>query len=188
MKKIGRRVLLLVGILGLMSPVSAGGLIAYACHYNLHSAVHERRCIGNRHGRWKINPSVLKTTRYDKHGVASLVIKDARFFYYNREGRVIEAVAYDNGADYFVDGKARFLGSGKMGFIDQQMKIVIPATFDFVTPFRKGRAAACKGCKVNPNAEEDHAYVTGGVWGIIDAEGNWLVPLTLTKQEAMQQR
>lgn len=47
-------------------------------------------------------------------------------------------------------GWQRFEKAGKMGFVDQKNKVVVPAVYDFVTPFNKGFAEFYNGIeKVN---------------------------------------
>jgi len=47
---------------------------------------------------------------------------------------------YDNGPDYPEEGLFRVVANNKIGFADSTGKQLIPAQFDFVTPFRDGYA------------------------------------------------
>lgn len=47
---------------------------------------------------------------------------------------------YDNGPDYLEEGLFRIVANNKIGFADSTGKKVIPAQYDFVTPFQDGYA------------------------------------------------
>ncbi len=82
---------------------------------------------------------------------------------------------FDSGPDEFVEGLARYIGpNGKFGFVDTNLKVVIPATFDFVHPFKNGRAEFCVGCSQSRVREGEYSFYEGGTWGLIDKKGNRL--------------
>ncbi len=80
---------------------------------------------------------------------------------------------FDNGPDYFSDGLARIVSpSGKFGFINKKLEVVIEPQFDFVTPFDEGRAHVCEGCRPVPMGESSRWE--GGVEWPIDTTGQRL--------------
>ena len=50
---------------------------------------------------------------------------------------------------------------------------------------RAGRALVCLGCAVGRSSEDGHGSVDGGRWGFIGKSGREIVPVTLTKAQAM---
>lgn len=104
------------------------------------------------------------------------VVDDSGWVYIDTSGtRVIRPHVVDNGPDPFVEGLARFIRHGKMGFFDTSVDVVIEAEFDYAEPFSEGLAAVCQGCiRV---FEGEHAAVEGGRWGYIDRSGCVVVPL-----------
>jgi len=87
----------------------------------------------------------------------------------------VQAYIFDNGPDYSIEGRARFVEEGMVGFLDDCMNKVILARYDFAMPFQNGRAVVCMGCRSEPVGE--HPPMVGGRWGAIDLSGNVVVPL-----------
>src|SRR6185437_7310384 len=97
--------------------------------------------------------------------------------YVSPKGKIARTFTFDNGPDYFVDGLERGIGpDGKMGFINHELNFVIPPRFDFVTPFKNGKAGFCNGCYWESPIQE-HPQVVGGVSGEIDIKGNLVSPI-----------
>lgn len=123
----------------------------------------------------------LAAYEFNAHGVAAVIEpgpapKYVRLAFIDVSGRVIaDAFEYDNGPDYFVDGRARIVGNGKVGFIDAHGAIVIAPTFDFATPFCGDRAVVCSGC--TRGRGDEHDVWSGGRWGVIDHAGRFVIPL-----------
>lgn len=112
---------------------------------------------------------------FNAQGLAGAVLDNA-FVFIGRDGKVLaKAFPYDNGPDYFQEGRARILEGGKFGFIDKRGQIVIAPQFDFASPFCRGRAAVCSGCKAVAHGE--HTAYEGGRWGFIDEAGKLVIPL-----------
>ncbi len=76
---------------------------------------------------------------------------------------------FDNGPDFFSEGLSRFAGEGKIGFVDECGKVVIPAQFDFADAFVDGQARICQGCKLK--IEGEHRTFVGGKWSVINKKG-----------------
>ncbi|MCC7303643.1 MAG: WG repeat-containing protein [Bacteroidia bacterium] len=94
----------------------------------------------------------------------------------DRKGNyLLTPVVYDNGPDYFEEGLARFIDNGKMGFFNTRGQKVIPANWDFATPFKAGLTSVCLGCSQVP-IDEEHWKMEGGKWGMMDKTGKMVIP------------
>jgi hypothetical protein len=102
-------------------------------------------------------------------------------YYLNAAGVAVPVLPFDNGADDFVEGLARTLQDGKVGFIDRELNVVVPPRWDFAFPFENGTAVVCDGCTLRP-AGDGHREVVGGRWGVIDARGDIVVPVVHTRE------
>lgn len=76
---------------------------------------------------------------------------------------------FDNGPDFFSEGLSRYVGDGKIGFVDECGKTVIAPQFDFAEAFVHGQARICMGCKLE--IEGEHRRLVGGKWSVIDKRG-----------------
>lgn len=125
-------------------------------------------------GKVRIEPTFHFATGFSPEGIA-WVAADEGLFWIDRMGkRLAQAVAYDNGADPFVEGRARIVDNGLMGFIDQKGMVVVKPRFTFLAPMEGGRARFCEGCtKV---ADGEHYRFEGGRWGYVDADGKVVEP------------
>jgi hypothetical protein len=91
---------------------------------------------------------------------------------------------FDNGPDYFSEGLARSIAkNGKVGFIDETLTTVIREEYDFATPYRKGLALACNGCRAD-DLRNEHSTVVGGDWLVLNKFGKVLKGPGLTQVEA----
>jgi hypothetical protein len=95
-------------------------------------------------------------------------------FFFKRQGKTVPALPFDNGPDYFVEGLARTLINGKVGFVNENLDEVIPPVWDFAFPFQNGVAVVCTGC-ISSGGE--HTVRKGGKWGYIDRTGKIIVPV-----------
>lgn len=102
--------------------------------------------------------------------------------YLNASGVAVPVLPFDNGADYFVEGLARTLQGGKVGFINEKLSVVIPPQWDFAFPFENGTAVVCDSCTFRP-VGDGHREVVGGRWGLIDARGQTLIPVIHPREE-----
>ena len=107
------------------------------------------RCAEPRaNGTVRIRREALRALAFDSEGLA-VVFVAGQFYYVNRAGETAPTLRFDNGADDFVEGLARTVRNGKIGFIDQHLVEVIPARWDFAFPFQKGLAVVCTSCTVS---------------------------------------
>lgn len=133
---------------------------------------------------WRIAVEHLKKMSYTSSGLASAWI-DGHWYYVKPNGDLLQVVTFDNGADYFSDGLTRSLMSGKIAYFDTNLHQVIAPKYDWGWPFESGRALVCLGCAVGRSSEDGHGSVDGGRWGFIGKSGREIVPVTLTKAQAM---
>jgi len=105
---------------------------------------------------------------FDRYGLASVYV--GGWYYVRRDGRLAPVMAMDNGADPFADGLARSPVDSKIGFINRNLALVIPARYDGALPFEEGWAAVCVDCKLASDGE--HSWYVGVRWGCIDRYGH----------------
>ncbi len=128
--------------------------------------------IRNQDGSIEIEKSIFKKIEFDNSGLAGGSIENDGCFWLNKKGLLRKTFCYDNGADYFQEGLARYVGpDGLFGYINKKLKIVIPAKYSFGYPFSKGKARVCQGCKEEKATDSEHTTVTGGQWMILNKKG-----------------
>ena len=121
-----------------------------------------------------------------EYGSGIAVVDSSNVWTYKIDGvsTGVHPYPFDNGPDYFEEGLARFVKNNKFGFFDTKARIVVPATYDFATPFKEGRAVVCNGCK--PYTEGEYILYKGGKWGFIDTAGKVIIPLQYDSAEMFQ--
>lgn len=124
-------------------------------------------------GRVTVRPEVAAAE--SPEGGLAVVLIDGEPYYVNTSGVAARTLWYDNGPDPFASGVARTVRDGKIGFVDENLVEVIPATWDFAFPFEGGFARVCTGCTTK--ADGEHGVVSGGTWGFIDRQGEVVVPV-----------
>ncbi|MGB4775209.1 MAG: WG repeat-containing protein [Daejeonella sp.] len=88
----------------------------------------------------------------------AIVHKDGEWLGIDRNEKVLlEPFIYDNGPDYVKEGLFRFVENRKMGFANMKGEKIIPAKFDFVTPFADGISEYTLGGNID--------YKKGGEYG-----------------------
>jgi hypothetical protein len=131
-------------------------------------------------GRLAIEPAALRVLAERGVDPATVAIGD-ELHYLNAAGVAVPVLPFDNGADSFVEGRARTVRGGKVGFIDERLTVVIPPAWDFAFPFEEGAAVVCEGCTFRP-VGDGHREVVGGRWGVVDAHGRLLVPVVHSRE------
>ncbi len=126
-------------------------------------------------------PDQLKKLSFDENGLGQIYLSEQRVFYVLPDGTSARAFFYDNGPDYFVEGLARTIAKGKIGFMDKKLRTVIPARYDFATMFQDGLALVCNGCERVPDGE--HYTISGGKWGAVNKKGEEIYPVRSSQQE-----
>ena len=126
-------------------------------------------------GQIAIPPKYYIATDFNEYGIAA-VADSSGWRYIDTDGNlVVTPFLFDNGPDPFVEGLARYVEENKIGFFDATGRRLIPARYDFATPFSQGLSAVCSGC-AREFFGEHYRYV-GGKWGYIDYLGNEVIPL-----------
>jgi hypothetical protein len=129
----------------------------------------------NQHDQIVISAKYPAAMNFNEKGIAA-VADSSGWAYIDTQGNIlIRPYIYDNGPDYISEGLARFVENSKFGFFDDSGKIVIDAQWDFAYPFKNGRTAVCKGCKII--IENEHCSIIGGEWGYIDRTGKVIIPI-----------
>jgi hypothetical protein len=126
-------------------------------------------------GRLVALPAALRVLATRGADPAAIEIEGG-LHYLNAAGVVVPVLRFDNGPDSFVEGFARTVQGGKVGFIDQSLRVVIAPAWDFAFPFENGAAVVCEGCTLRRVGDE-HEEVVGGRWGVIDVRGDVVVPV-----------
>lgn len=95
---------------------------------------------------------------YDLTKSAVRIIAPYNTSVYNRSGKLLyHPQWFDNGSDYWVEGKRRFVDpqTGLVGFVDEEHQVIIPAQWEFATPFNCGYAEVFQGYQkhVEPGGE-----------------------------------
>lgn len=157
-------------------------------------------------GKVVIHPQYTMAFDEKPQGKLMAVMKDGRVSRIDEKGRVkFESVFFDNGADPYQEGLARFIEKNKVGFHNEAGAVVIAAKYDFAAPFEKGRSIVCEGCeavyehapKCRPVSSSGgcqimggdvHLVVKGGKWGAIDQKGTLVIPMTLNSWDDVRSK
>ena len=97
----------------------------------------------------------------ERHGSHEhVLVQDSEgWVYVDKDNRpILRPYIFDNGPDYFEEGLARFVENGKMGFHDEALNIIIPATYDFAFPFKNGKAKVGTNCTTQKHGEHSSVY------------------------------
>ena len=107
-----------------------------------------------------LTPKFYAVEPFNACGIATVVTPEGVRII-NRQGKtLLSPMIFDNGADPFSEGLARYVENGKYGFFDECGQVVIPAKYDFALPFKNGKARAGYDCEfppVDPSGEY-HSY------------------------------
>lgn len=88
-------------------------------------------------------------------GLALVQTDGAGWAYVDAHGRAVLAPFYfDNGPDPLAEGRARVVAGGKIGFVDEEWRLVIPPQYDAAFGFAGGSARVCVGCDPRIWSEE----------------------------------
>ena len=144
------------------------------CHRfpNLEPAV----CVLTTDGNIVVDKQSLADLSFGPEGLGSIVVDNRGLYFVTRQGKTTPALNFDNGPDYVVEGLARNVKNGKVGFINTELNQVVAPVWDFAFPFEHGVAVVCTGCVSTPASPGDeHRTITGGKWGYIDKRGKVVV-------------
>jgi hypothetical protein len=122
----------------------------------------------DKNGSAHIKPRYWRRVAFDRHRLASIRV-GGNWYWFNRSGRQAQTMLVDTWAEDFVNGRARSPRSGKIGYVDRTLRLVIPARYDGALPFDNGVAEVCKECSLVQMGE--HWMYEGGDWFCIDPRG-----------------
>lgn len=129
-------------------------------------------------GALHLQPGRLGDMRFDDNGLAAVQV-GRLFFYVAKSGRSAPVAGVEGHAVEFHDGLApsprRIGGRYKIGYIDEDLGLAIPARYDGGLDFNEGRAEVCRGCTIAHDGEFEE--LQGGLWGCIDTRGREVVPV-----------
>ena len=83
---------------------------------------------------YRMNPTLLRALAPPGKRLFSLRTR-AGFFWVRADGFARATPVFDNWADYFCDGLTRTLHGEHEGFMNAELEIVVPPTYDFVRRF-----------------------------------------------------
>lgn len=118
---------------------------------------------------YRMNPEVLRALTPPGKQLFSLRTHGG-FFWVRADGFARATPVFDNWADYFCDGLTRTLHGEHMGVMNAQLEIIVPPTYDFISPFRGGRAAVCRECQTESVGE--HTAISCAKCSIVDTQGH----------------
>lgn len=137
-------------------------------------------------GTAEIRPEHLAALDFGEDGLASIRVGE-HFYYFRKDGRSARVPTYDNWADDFAEGLVRTVrvvdGVERIGYLDRELAVVIPARYDWGFPFEGGRARVCIGCRAGKPDGDGHSEVSGGLWGYIDRAGKEVVPVRSSRDD-----
>lgn len=123
-------------------------------------------------GFYEIKKPALKQIQFDSRGLAGGSIAKDGCYWLNKKGELKKTHCFDNGADYFQEGLARYIDDkGKFGYMNTQLRVKIPASYTFAFPFENDFAKVCNDCKTVTDPSTEHSTVTGGSWMVINKSG-----------------
>lgn len=119
-------------------------------------------------------------------GLAAVLIEGQWFWVDPDDGRALPVITWNNGPDPWSEGLVRSRRqNGKIAFYDRELRQAVTPRWDFAWPFEDGRALVCLGCRPEPDPSGEHTSMIGGRWGFIDRRGKEVVPVVLTREEAL---
>jgi len=152
-------------------------------------SLHRNCAVVSGDGSVRIVARHLQALDFNTDGLATFNAERRGWFYVLRNGRILEVLSEDNGADDFVEGLVRGRRHGKVAFFDRSFRMVLPPIYDFAWPFENGLAMVCSGCTERTDASDPdhHGLVDGGLWGYIDHHGREVIPVKYSRDEALRQ-
>jgi hypothetical protein len=125
----------------------------------------------------KVIKAKFKQVDYYKLKYLGIGYFEDHLYFFTRNGDLIDHKPYmnnDNLYDKFDGPCYRFVENEKLGFLDSTGKIMIPAKFDRILPFRGGFAAFYEGGTKDYNWGELE-YWYGGKWGFLNTAGKVVI-------------
>lgn len=137
----------------------------------------EPACL-HREGRaYRMRPATLAGLQRDGRDDLIEAFSDCGTFWVRRDGLAMPTQSFDNGADYFCHGLARYQLDGKYGYMNKKLEVVVPPSYDFAFPFNGAHGVVCADCRLQPDGE--HTAVLCAHCGAVDPQGQLEAPLEL---------
>ena len=86
-----------------------------------------------------------------------------------KNNKLFEILWFDNGPDYISDGLFRIIKDNKIGYADQNGKIIIEPKFDCAFPFENGIAKVSYKCSTEKDGE--HSTWKSNDWFYVNKKG-----------------
>ncbi len=125
-------------------------------------------------GKIVIKPKYESVGTDTLYNIAFVVLHDSWVAINKKDSVLLTPYIFDNGPDYLEDGLFRFVENNKIGFANAKGQKIIPARFDFASPFSEGLAAFSVGGKMEKSGEE-HSIWNGGLWGFVNKKGQVVI-------------
>lgn len=76
---------------------------------------------------------------------------------FDRKGNYLNSpMHFDMGMDYWQEGRRRFVEGCKVGFVNEQNQKIVPAEYDYATPFEYGYSTVIKGKMTRVKIDDEH--------------------------------
>lgn len=95
---------------------------------------------------------------------------------------------FDNGVDYFEEGRQRFVYDNTMGFVNRFGTVTVQAQYPYLESYKNGVTLACYDCvyKVLDSTDSEHCCgFSGKQWVLIDKNGKELKKINLKKDKRL---
>lgn len=129
------------------------------------------------------------TQRYQQAGfevLGGFEVKPAAFL---RNGITIyNPYWYDNGVDYFKEGRQRFVYDNKIGFVNRLGQVTVWANYSYIEAYNNAYALACTNCvyAVLDSTDKEHCCgFKGNNWVVINKEGKEIKRLRVIQGERL---
>ena len=114
---------------------------------------------------------------------------DYRFHTFNAKGELLyHPFPYDNSADYWSQGRRRFIEGEKMGLVNRFGQRTVPAkAYTFLLPYRRGYTIGCRDCRftVFDSTDTEHGYGWAGMqYEVLNPDGKVLYKLKTTNPDS----
>jgi hypothetical protein len=133
---------------------------------------------------------VSNMQRYQKAGFEVLSGFETKPNAFLRNGlNMYEPYWYDNGVDYFKEGRQRFVYDNKIGFVNRLGQVTVWAHYSYAEPYRNGYALACTDCvyTVLDSSDKEHCCgFKGNKWVVINKEGKEIKRLRVIQGERLE--
>jgi hypothetical protein len=115
---------------------------------------------------------------------------DYRFYTFNSKGELLyHSFPYDNGPDYWSEGRRRFIEGEKMGLVNRFGQRLVPAArYSFLLPMRQGITVGCLDCvfTVFDATDEEHGYGWSGTrYEVVGPGGQILYRMKTTNPDSI---